>query len=53
MQDVLNSLNQALEQLKAQAIAEIQSEAAVEQQTLDLLNGLKSYIAAFRQASGL
>ena len=53
MQDVLNSLLAAHEQLKAQAHQLLDSEGGLAQEVLDSLNGLKAYIAAFRQAHGL
>ncbi len=53
MQDVLNSLQQAHEQLKALAIQAIQSETEIEQHVLDSLKATRALIAAVRQATGL
>lgn len=53
MQDILNSLLAVHDQLKAQAHQQLDSESGLEQALLDSLNGLKAYIAAFRQAHGL
>ena len=53
MQDVLNSLLQAYEQLKALVISDIQSDADLSDSLFDQLRALRALIAAFRQAAGL
>jgi hypothetical protein len=51
MQDVLNSLAQAHELLKAVAVQNIQNNGELEQEISDALKALKALIASFRQVA--
>jgi hypothetical protein len=53
MQDVLNSLMQAQEQLKALIVAAVQSDADVEEHLFTSLKALRALIEAVKQAAGL